>query len=541
LIGSGDHARGAAIAERAAEQAATKLAFDQAARLYRVALETHTHTRDVARAIQIQLANALERSGRGAEAARAYLEARAGASPLERVDLERQAAEQLLYSGRTDEGTEVLHGVLAAVGMKAPRTALGAILSLLLSRFLLRLRGLQFEERSPNQVSPEDLVRLRALRTVAVGFSFVDVILGACMQARFFRMALDVGDRLQVAVAAAIQYGHLASQGGAIGKAEWGAYAIAERLAATLGDKDAESAFEVCRGIALFHRGRYREARDALYSHAATRADSMRMHHGPLSGVYALFFLGRLREQARRATQLLEDAERRGDLYTAVNLRAAPLADVCLVADDPAAAREHIRVALATWTQRGFHVQHWKAMVWGAQIELYVGDGARAYARLEQDRRAYRRSLMEHAQAARALTAFVRGCAAVASALDAPAAVRRCRLKESRRIARRLEREGMAWIAPLASMVRAATANAEGNAREAAAALRVAIECAAANEMNLHMWCARRQLGCLLGGQEGGRYVALADAAMQAEGVRAPARMAAMFLPGRWEGGDASR
>jgi hypothetical protein len=538
LIGSGAHERGAVIAQRAAEHAASKLAFDHAARLYRVALETHTHTHDKARAIQIQLANSLERSGRGVEAARAYLDAAAGASPLERVDLQRQAAEQLLYSGRTDEGTEALHNVLAAVGMKAPRTALGAILSLLLNRFLLRLRGLQFEERSPDQVSPEDIVRLRALRAVAIGFSFVDVILGACTQVRLFRMALDVGDRLQLAVAAALQFAHLASPGAAIGKAERGTYAIAERLTSTLGDKDAESVFELARGIALFNRGRYREARDAVSSHAATRADSLRMRHGPLTGVYALFFLGRLREQARRATQLLEDAERRGDLYTAVNLRAAPLVDICLVADDPDAAREHIRVALATWTQRGFHVQHWKAMVWSAQIELYVGDGARAYARLEQDRRAYRRSLMEHAQMVRALTAFIRGCAAVGSAASAPPAVRRSRLKEARRVARRLEREGMAWIAPLASMVRAAIANAEGDASGAVAALRVAIECAAATEMNVHMWCARRQLGCLLGGEEGGRYVAQADAAMQAEGVRVPARMATMFLPGRWGGED---
>jgi hypothetical protein len=83
-------------------------------------------------------------------------------------------------------------------------------------------------------------------------------------------------------------------------------------------------------------------------------------------------------------------------------------------------------------------------------------------------------------------------------------------------------------------MVRAATANAEGNAREATAALRVAIEGAAATEMQLYMWCARRQLGCLLGGEKGDRYVAQADAAMQEEGVRSPARMATMFLPGRW-------
>ena len=255
---------------------------------------------------------------------------------------------------------------------------------------------------------------------------------------------------------------------------------------------------------------------------------------GPLFGLYALFYLGRVREEANRATRLLEDAERRGDLYTVVNLRAGALVDVCLVADDPDAAREHVRLALATWTQSGFHFQHWLAMVWEAKIELYVGDGVRAYARLERDRRAFRRSLMDHAQGVRVTTAFVRGCAAVASALDAPKDLRRSRLAEARRIARRLEREGMSWIGVFASLVRAATVHAEGDAAGARAALAEAIDCAVAADMSLFALCARRQLGCLIGGEEGERSVAQADAAMQAEGVRAPARMAAMMAPGRW-------
>ena len=225
---------------------------------------------------------------------------------------------------------------------------------------------------------------------------------------------------------------------------------------------------------------------------------------------------------------------RRGDLFTAVNLRAAPLVDTCLVADDPDAAREHIRIALATWTQRGFHLQHWMAMLWEAEIELYVGDGARAYARLERDRRAYRRSGIAHAQSARAVTSFIRGCAAVASALGASVDVRRSRLAESRKMAGRLEQEGMAWIAPLASLVRAATENAEGKPAGSCAALREAIERATAADMSLHAWCARRQLGSLIGGEEGDQLVAQADAAMLAEGVQAPARMATMLVPGLW-------
>jgi eukaryotic-like serine/threonine-protein kinase len=533
LLGSGARERGAAVAERAADQAASKLAFDQAARLYRLALETHPRGDDEARPTRIQLAAALQGSGRGAEAARTYLAAAAGAPPLARVDLERAAAAQLLASGHTDEGVEVLRRVLAAVGMKAPRTALGAILSLLLNRLLLRFRGLRFEERSPEQVSPDDRLRIEALHTVAVGFSVVDVVLGACMQARFFRMALDLGDRLQVMRAASVQITHLASQGGPIGQGERAAYAIAERLVPP-GDRSLETYLEVCRGLALYHRGRFKEAREVLYSRTATRASKETTAHAPLFGLYALFYLGKLREQGRRATRLLEDAERRDDLYTAVNLRAAPLVDTCLVADDPEAAREHIRIALATWTQRGFHLQHWKAMVWGAQIELYVGDGARAYATLERGHRAYRRSMLGHAQALRATTAYIRGCAAVASALDAAPDVRRSRLTESRRMARRLEREGMPSIGPFASLVRAATANAGGDAAGARAALAEAIERATAADMSLHAACARRQLGCLIGGEEGDKLVAQADAAMQAEGVRAPTRMANMFVPGRW-------
>jgi hypothetical protein len=462
-----------------------------------------------------------------------YLEAAVGAPPLQRIDLERAASGQLLLGGRTDEGVEVLRRVLAAVGMRAPRTALGAILSLLFHRLLLRLRGLKFKERSFEEVAPEHRVRVDALSAVAQGYSVVDVVLGACMQARLFRLALDFGDRLQVMRAASIQITHLASQGGRISEAERAAYAIAERLAKDIPEPGAQAYFHTCRGLAQFHRGHWEEAREILYSPAAQASNDTRSLNR-LFGVYSLFFLGRVREQARRATHLLADAERRGDTYTIVNVRAAPLVDACLAADDPEAAREHVRFALATWTQNGFHVQHWKAMVWETQIELYVGDGSRAYARLERDRRAFKRSLLGHAQFVREMTWFVRGCAAVASAVEATDGARRARLREALSIARRLERQGMLWMAPLASLVHAAAANAEGDAVRAVAALRAAAETADAAHMTLHASSARYQLGRLIGGHDGERLRRESETAMSAEGIRAPERIATMILPGRW-------
>ncbi len=540
LLGSGETERGARYAERAAEQAAAKLAFDQAARLYRLALDTLRRTPDEERPARIGLAVALEHSGRGAEAARVYLAAADGATPQERIDLERAASQQLLFSGRTEEGMDVLRRVLAAVGLKAPQSPLGGILSLLFHRLMLRLRGLEFKERSPEEVSLEDRLRVEALYTVAIGFSVVDVVLGACMQARFLRLALDVGHRMHVLQATSIQITHLASQGGPIGKGERAAYAIAERLSRTIKHPDAEPTFQICLGLSHFHRGRWKEAREVLYGRVARQANAA-YSHARLFGVYTLFYLGRLREQAQRAASLLASCERRGDMYTIVNLRAAPIVDVCLANDEPEAAREQIRMALATWTQKGFHIQHWKAMVWGAFIELYSGDGAAAYARLERDRRTYRRSLLDHSQFVRELTRYVRGCAAVASAQDAPADVRRARLKEARAAARRLERARMAWTAPLASLVLAAVANAERDLVTATGALRAAIERAEAADMSLHASAARHQLGCLLGGAEGDEQRRQSESAMAAEGVRAPTRMATMLLPGRWGSEDTAR
>jgi tetratricopeptide (TPR) repeat protein len=95
LLGSGETERALTFVERAAEQAHAKLAFDQEARLYRLALATLPRTAEKAHSIRVRLANALEQAGRGAEAAPLYLEATENAPPVERLALERSAADQL--------------------------------------------------------------------------------------------------------------------------------------------------------------------------------------------------------------------------------------------------------------------------------------------------------------------------------------------------------------------------------------------------------------------------------------------------------------
>ena len=541
MLGAGDRKRAAEYAERAAEQAATKLAFDHAARLFRFAIETIDHHEADAQRLRIRLAQMLDSAGRPSQAADEYLRAARGATGLQRITLERTAAEHLVGSGRIDEGALALRQVLATMRMGAPTSVLGKVFLLLFYRLLLRVVGTRLRERSPDEVSEEDRVRVDALRAVALALGPVDVILGASSQARQLFLALRVGDRFQVLKAMSVELIQFAATGYVVSKRERRTRAIVERLASRVGPVGRLFA-DGAVGLALFMRGRFREAIEALDSSFAecgtqaywTLSDAFAVRaKARLYAVRACYFTGMLREEAQRAKALLREVEDRGDVYTAVCLLSTVMVDISLAADDPEKARRHVREAMTRWTPTGFSMVHCDAMLSEASIELYAGDGVRARQRLERDERALKESMLLHSRLIRNLTAFLRGCCAVAS-IDAEPASRTARVREASLLARELEREVGPWGKALASLLRAAAANAGGERAEAIDALREALQRSEGAEMWLHSWAARHQLGSLLGGEEGAVLVAKGERAMAAEGVRAPARMAGLLLPGRW-------
>src|SRR5439155_22166724 len=83
FLGAGETQSAARYAERAAEHAVTKLAFEQAARLYKLTLDIEPPDRSPAdaRRLRARRAEALKLAGRATDAARAYLEAVPGAAP----------------------------------------------------------------------------------------------------------------------------------------------------------------------------------------------------------------------------------------------------------------------------------------------------------------------------------------------------------------------------------------------------------------------------------------------------------------------------
>jgi tetratricopeptide (TPR) repeat protein/predicted Ser/Thr protein kinase len=535
LYGAGEIERAAKFAEAAAEQAASKLAFDRAARLFRKATATAPVASEEGRRLRLRLAQMLEWAGRGTEAANVYEELAQVAPANQRTALERAAAEHLLTCGRIDQGVAILYRVLSDVGLRAPRTALRAIAWLVLYRIWLGARGLGFRGRGADELREAERLRLDALFTVAIGFGSVDVVLSACMTARYLVSALRSGERDAITRAASLQMSLVSAEGGVEGRHALALQSTARRLVDENPSPDALAFFRSNIGISHYCRGRWNAAVDEL--DAVLRA--FPAHRAGMTSnvnvfcVCSLVYAGRIRELRRRLPRLIMEAEDRGDLFMLAHMRASHPIVAWLAADEPDEASRQARDGIAPWPRVRFVIQHWQAMLAEAQIALYTGDGDLAYERIQSDATALRRSLLLQAQIIRGLTHFVRGRAAVASGAASPA-LREQRLREATRLARRLGREGMDWTTLLSCMLHASLANARGDNAAAIEALRAAIDLSQRAEMPMHGAAAEWQLGALLGGEAGAAHVAAAQAAMQAEDIRAPARWANMLVPGRW-------
>ncbi|WP_437968955.1 protein kinase [Sorangium sp. So ce260] len=527
-------------AVHAGDRAAEALAFDRAAEHYAAALEAAPGGAAEARALRVKLAHALRNAGRGAEAARAYAAAAEGAAPRESLDLRRCAAEQLLVSGHIEEGKRALQGVLATVGMRLAERRWVVVLSLLFWRLRLRLRGFRFRERDARELPAETLTRLDICWSASVGLAMADVLQGAAFQARHLFLALRAGEPYRIARGLATEIGHLGTDHLVGRRLAHRRYGTAAALAEKVGDPYLFAVNKTMLGVVECLSGRWsdglalcREAEDLLRARCAGVAWEL----GTTSRfmMVAHYHRGELDALARLAAPRIADADARGDLYAASFFRVGLTYIVPLAADRPDVAREEVLGAMARWPRRSFdHLDCLETVALG-RIDLYTGSPLAARQRIQErwrkialsflPRFQYYRVLIHHLRASAALEAAAR------EALD-DARLARTLLGEAERDARRLSREGAPWVAPMAMSLRAAIAAQRGQAASALSLLQAAADAFDASEMALFAACARRRRGALLGGEEGRALIEAADAWMAGQGIRSPARMAAIFAPG---------
>jgi tetratricopeptide (TPR) repeat protein len=523
-------------AVRAADQAAAALAFDRAARLYEQGIEDWNPQGSERFELLVQMARALTNAGRGGEAARTLLMAAEVAPPGEVRDLTRPAARHFLVSGLIDEGLGVLRSVLEDAGMRMARTPRRALLSLLVGRARLALRGLDFQPRRASEVDPDLLAKIDVCWAVAVGLGMVDLVRSADFQARNLLLSLRAGEPFRATRALLMEYAFSAGGGGR-SKARthelrsrckalveeidqpylWGLHAVLESLDHNLSG----------RWIQSLESGRRAEQ---ILRERCTGV-TWELDTAQLYQVHSILCMGRFRELGRRAPAMLEDAVQRGDQYLATYVRSRNLYLLHLAADDPETARRLQARSLEGWSGRGFQIQHYFDFYARSEIELYDGRPHEALEMLHERWGAYRRSLLRRSQGLDMEPTFLRvrcGIAAAARGGD-----QKRLLRAVAKDLRRMRREKMEWWDAMATLGQAGVASITGEG----STLDLLTEAhAAAEALDLEHFAhaALWRRGQLTPGTRGREMIRRARTWMRSQGVENPERMVGMLAPGSW-------
>ncbi len=546
---------------QAAERAVSTLAFARAATLYRQALALQPQ-RDTLE-LTTKLGDALANAGRGPDAAAAYLEAvqlaeqenrkRVGklggssallaASPstttdVEIVELKRRIAEQFLRSGHLDDGLAAVRVVLAAVHFSLPSTPFRSLLSVLLHRALIHLRGFRYRLVAESEVSVRRLNRIDICFSIGTGFSNTDPIRGADFNARALLLALKAGEPFRLLRALSIETMH-AGTGGTRARARVDfLLGLVKKLSEQLGHLPlAKAWWHAANGVSGYLVGRFLAAEDHLTEAEAIFDENSTGVAWELASVrYYLLQdlegLGRLAKMARLVPKHVGEALDKGDLFCATTLRLG-LNSTWLLGDHIAEARRVADEASRGWSRKGFHLQHYFALVSRAQLELYERKGVAAHERMSSHWSELARSLLMRVEAVRVKALHLRARCALAAAQEEQSAQERQRLiNQASQDGRRLARELAPHAASLSRLIFAGMAYLSGDIAAAVTHL----ECAAKGfdgvDLVLHAAVTRRRLGKLIGGDEGRVLVGAADAWMASETIRCPASWTAMIAPG---------
>ncbi len=522
--------------DKAASKAETQLAFDHAAELYRQALAL-AHGEDGSRhRFRLKVARALAKAGRGADAAEMYLLAAQTAPDADALEFRRNAAFQLLTSGHIEKGLEQMQTTLAAVGIPYPSSPLRALLSALLRRLLVRLRGLDFRDETMVQAHADELKRIDICAAAALGLSLVDNIRGADFNSRTLLMAMRVGEPLRLLRAMCYELAFVASTGSAGWARANALMPSVDALAGRVASAEAQGWTLMARGTLQYFSGNFQQAAPYL-------ADGERVFRDECAGmiweldtvrffrIVNLYFLGHLAELARLVPQHVAEACDRGNLYCATNLQLGAPHLAWLIRDDLPTARGIAAAAARAWTAQGFHLQHWYALEAETRLDLYAGRPRRALDRILTQWPALNRSMVLRVQVVRVSALQLRASACIATAEIEPAERARL-LRQAARDVKQLFAQKVRWSEGIGLLLHGSIGACRGDTDEAILKLGKAIEVFGALHMSGYEATCQHQLGRLLGGDEGRRLLEQAKNWMARESIRDPERWTATLAPG---------
>ncbi|MBV8760210.1 MAG: protein kinase [Deltaproteobacteria bacterium] len=406
--------RAARYAEDAAQRSEAAHAFDQAAELWRTALDIMPRDADDRRRLQLRLGEALIRAGRGAEAASCYLAAAEGADRATRLECQRHAAEQLVIAGHIAPGLAALESLLAEIGVASPKTSRGSLASLVLNRTRVRLRGLRFRERDRTEIPDADMLVLDVLKAAGTSLSMIDSIRGMDFTTRHLLRALRTGHREYIARALVLESMFYATSSNPARSTRLIDRAL--EIGADPNDPYIGGLMAGAHGANAYFGGEPVKATE----HFARCIEMLRgapgsnweRSTGRLFRLFSLRFVGDFVELRARYEEYLEDAASRGDVYLESTMRRACVS-MFLAEDDVQGAIGELE--RATWGPPGerYHVQHFHELVAWAEIVLYTGE-VEPRAQLDERFARLHSSLLTRVSTIRVVDEFIRARLALA-------------------------------------------------------------------------------------------------------------------------------
>jgi serine/threonine protein kinase/tetratricopeptide (TPR) repeat protein len=534
FFGAGDLTTAGRYYLTAADAAADAMAFDRAAEYYRLALKLQRPAEAESTVLRAKCGRALANAGRGWEAGEEYRAAREGADQATALELERLAGYQYCISGHVAEGRLALQEALVRVGETMPATPRQAIWPLVRDRALLRLKSMTPRDHGGARVSPLTMARIDAVWSVATGLSQIDLVTAAAFQARNLLLSLRAGEPYRVVRALALEAISCALEGTRRQQRVTALLTAARQIATRMQEPHALGMVALADGIAALSRGQWRDGEAALSSAEATFRtqcvgviwELATLHH---FRVWTLAFRGGYAEMMSYGHRVLDESRQRNDLYTPATIGMFVEPIERLLADDPDGSRHALKEVARRWTYQGLSLQRVMEHMQSTFIDLYVGDGKRAWDRLGQWWPELGASHLLRLEQMRIQMFHIRANCAIQSAL----ATGSDRLLESAaNDARRIARERAPWAEPEAQTIFAALAAQRGDRTGAAVLLGQAADRFDALDRGQFTHPARWQLGRLIGGDEGHRLTAEAASTMAEQGISNPERWVDLHLPG---------
>ncbi len=543
---AGDRQRAAELAVAAARRASEALAFDRAARLYRLALDlqgpagsgsTEPPAAAERQGLRVALADALARVGRCPEAAEAYLEAAVGADGTEALELRRRAAAQQFFSGQPGAAVTMIRRVLSAAGTRLPGTLPGVLLSFIGRRLYLKLRGLGFKLRRADQIPPLELLRIDACWSGAG--AAIEPLSWMALAARHLLLALEAGEPRRIVRALLHEVFFMARGGRRTRRRSAELIRLASRLARQIEDPYSLGLANHAAGLAALFEGRWKRAGELLDRSEALLREGL--VDWELTWVIpwqmeTLYYRGHIRELQDRLPAVLKEVTERGNLLLEILLRSYVAWFTQLAADRPDGASDELARADHLLTPDLAFFRNFQ-LTGRVEIALYRGDGPAAWQAVEEAWALAGRASLQKIQydEVQALQLRCRAALAVAVTLAPESAAYRKLHRRMRKDLRRIEAHRLAWGDPLAQLLRAGLATlrqAREPALEHLAAAEAGFESA---DMELYAAVSRRRRGQLLGAASGAGFITQADRWMTGQGIRNPLAMAGVLAPGIWD------